>query len=111
MVQTDSQARYLAYKLSHESKYGSVDKLIPIYLKSGIDIYPHQVAAAYFAVANPLSRGYILCVEVGLGKATEAMLVLSQYFYSGKDKITLSSLCFQNPSTNASRPEKWCCPT
>lgn len=87
MVQTDSQARYLAYKLSHDSKYGSVDKLIPIYLKSGIDIYPHQVAAAYFAVANPLSRGYILCDEVGLGKATEAMLVISQYFYSGKDKI------------------------
>ena len=45
------------------------------------------MAAAYFAVANPLSRGYILCDEVGLGKATEAMLVISQYFYSGKDKI------------------------
>lgn len=92
MVQTNSQARYLAYKLSHESKYGSVDKLIPIYLKSGIDIHPHQVAAAYFAVANPLSRGYILCDEVGLGKATEAMLVIHNIFIVVKTRLHFRKL-------------------
>ncbi len=66
-----------------------MEKLIPVYLKSGIEVYPHQIAAAYFAVSNPFSKGFILCDEVGLGKAIEAMLVIAQYYYSGRNKIAV----------------------
>ena len=89
MISTVSQAKYLAHRLTKESKFGEIEKLIPVYLKSGIEIYPHQIAAAYFAVSNPFSKGFILCDEVGLGKAIEAMLVIAQYYYSGRNKIAV----------------------
>ena len=89
MISTVSQAKYLAHRLTKESKFGEIEKLIPVYLKSGIEVYPHQIAAAYFAVSNPFSKGFILCDEVGLGKAIEAMLVIAQYYYSGRNKIAV----------------------
>ena len=89
MISTVSQAKYLAHRLTKESKFGEIEKLIPVYLKSGIEIYPHQIAAAYFAVSNPFSKGFILCDEVGLGKAIEAMLVIALYYYSGRNKIAV----------------------
>lgn len=89
MISTVSQAKYLAHRLTKESKFGEIEKLIPVYLKSGIEVYPHQIAAAYFAVSNPFSKGFILCDEVGLGKAIEAMLVIVQYYYSGRNKIAV----------------------
>ena len=64
MISTVSQAKYLAHRLTKESKFGEIEKLIPVYLKSGIEVYPHQIAAAYFAVSNPFSKGFILCDEV-----------------------------------------------
>lgn len=88
MISTVSQAKYLAHRLTKESKFGEIEKLIPVYLKSGIEVYPHQIAAAYFAVSNPFSKGFILCDEVGLGKAIEAMLVVAQY-YLGRNKIAV----------------------
>ena len=89
MISTVSQAKFLAHRLTKESKFGEIEKLIPVYLKSGIEVYPHQIAAAYFAVSNPFSKGFILCDEVGLGKAIEAMLVIAQYYYSGRNKIAV----------------------
>ena len=67
MISTVSQAKYLAHRLTKESKFGEIEKLIPVYLKSGIEVYPHQIAAAYFPVTNPYSKGFILCDEDGLG--------------------------------------------
>ena len=89
MISTVSQAKYLAHRLTKASKFGEIEKLIPVYLESGIEVYPHQIAAAYFAVSNPFSKGFILCDEVGLGKAIEAMLVIAQYYYSGRNKIAV----------------------
>jgi SNF2 family DNA or RNA helicase len=37
-----------------------------------VDLNPHQVKAALFALKNPLSNGCILADEVGLGKTIEA---------------------------------------
>jgi hypothetical protein len=33
-----------------------------------VDLNPHQVDAALFAIQSPLSKGVILADEVGLGK-------------------------------------------
>lgn len=87
MVNNNYYANFLANKLSAQKRFGDLEKLIPVYLRTGIEVFPHQIAAATFAVSNPLSKGYILCDEVELGKAIEAMLVVSQYYYSGKTKI------------------------
>nr|WP_256127996.1 SNF2-related protein [Arthrobacter sp. SDTb3-6] len=43
-----------------------------------VDLNPHQVEAAAFALASPLSQGVVLADEVGLGKTIEAGLVLLQ---------------------------------
>ena len=39
MISTVSQAKYLAHRLTKESKFGEIEKLIPVYLKSGIEVY------------------------------------------------------------------------
>jgi SNF2 family DNA or RNA helicase len=43
-----------------------------------VDLNPHQVDAALFALQSPLSNGVLLADEVGLGKTIEAGLVLAQ---------------------------------
>ena len=43
-----------------------------------VDLNPHQIEAALFALHSPLSKGVILADEVGLGKTIEAGIVLCQ---------------------------------
>ncbi|PMI42845.1 helicase SNF2 [Vibrio cyclitrophicus] len=50
---------------------------------------PHQVEAALFALASPLSSGVILADEVGLGKTIEASLVLAQKWAEHRRKLLL----------------------
>ncbi len=45
---------------------------------AAVDLNPHQIEAALFAVRSPLSKGVLLADEVGLGKTIEAGLVLCQ---------------------------------
>ena len=41
MISTVSQSKYLAHRRPKESKFGEIEKLIPVYLKSGIEVSPH----------------------------------------------------------------------
>lgn len=54
-----------------------------------VDLNPHQVDAALFALRSPLSKGVILADEVGLGKTIEAALVLAQRWWEGKRHLLL----------------------
>lgn len=54
-----------------------------------VDLNPHQVDAGLFAFKGPMSRGAILCDEVGLGKTIEAGLVICQLWAEGKRKIII----------------------
>jgi superfamily II DNA or RNA helicase len=56
---------------------------------SAIDLNPHQIQAAMFALNSPVSQGAILADEVGLGKTIEAGLVLSEYFLRGKQALII----------------------
>lgn len=47
---------------------------------AAVDLNPHQIEAALFALQNPLSKGVILADEVGLGKTIEAGIVLCQFW-------------------------------
>jgi len=56
----------------------SSEKLAVAVAGAQVDMNPHQVDAALFAFASPLSKGALLADEVGLGKTIEAGLVISQ---------------------------------
>ncbi|MDO8141729.1 MAG: hypothetical protein Q6358_09550 [Candidatus Brocadiales bacterium] len=72
-------ARELTLKRpSHELK-----KLNQTLASSTVDLNPHEIDAALFAFNCPLSRGAILCGEVGLGKIVEAWLIINQFWAVG----------------------------
>lgn len=54
-----------------------------------VQMNPHQVDAALFALKSPLSKGVLLADEVGLGKTIEAGLVLSQRWAEHRRRIIL----------------------
>lgn len=54
-----------------------------------VEMNPHQVDAALFALRSPLSKGVLLADEVGLGKTIEAGLVMSQRWAEQRRRILL----------------------
>src|SRR5207248_7967404 len=54
-----------------------------------VDMNPHQVDAALFALESPLTKGVILADEVGLGKTIEAGLVIAQRWAERRRHILL----------------------
>lgn len=75
---TPYHAVYFAHELTKRAPSGSVERLTNALADAQVDLNPHQVDAALFAVRSPLSRGVILADEVGLGKTIEAGLLLAQ---------------------------------
>ena len=60
------------------------DKLIPAFASSDINVYPHQVASAMFALRSPYLPGVVLCDEGGLGKSYVALLIILQKWFADK---------------------------
>lgn len=84
---TEQQRKYLASLLSLK---GSAEEEISRSVKSArVDMNPHQVDAAIFAIRSPISSGVILADEVGLGKTIEASLVIAQKWAERKRRILL----------------------
>ena len=54
-----------------------------------VDLNPHQIDAALFALHSPFSTGAILADEVGLGKTIEASIVISQKWAERKRHILI----------------------
>ena len=86
MVNNKTQAYYLVNKIDEDLKLGKMENLVQQYLRSGIEIYSHQIYASTFAISNPFVKGFILADEAGLGKSMEALLIISQY-YKRKNNI------------------------
>ena len=83
------QARYFAEQIALKRSQSSMDGLVSAMSGVKVDLNPHQVDAALFAMRSPLSNGALLADEVGLGKTVEAGLVLAQYWSERKRKILL----------------------
>ena len=83
---SDYQAKYFAYALTREGGKG-VERLQQSLLNASVDLNPHQVEAALFALRSPISKGVLLADEVGLGKTIEAGLVMCQLWAERKRKI------------------------
>jgi adenine-specific DNA-methyltransferase len=89
MTITDYQARYFAYELTRRYAPDSGERLAGAVASAQVDLNPHQVDAALFAFASPLSKGALLADEVGLGKTIEAGLVISQRWAERKRRILI----------------------
>lgn len=76
---TDYHAKYYAHALMRVGGSG-VDRLGQALFDAKVDLNPHQIEAALFALRSPLSKGVLLADEVGLGKTIEAGLILCQYW-------------------------------
>lgn len=84
---TSYQAAYIAHDLTRLGTVGEVDRLSTTLFDSRVDLNPHQVEAALFAISNPLQKGVVLADEVGLGKTIEAGLVLCQKWAERRRKL------------------------
>jgi len=88
-VITDYHAKYYAYELTRQYAADGVDRLSQPLFDATVDLNPHQINAALFALHNPLNKGVILADEVGLGKTIEAGLVLCQYWAERKRQLLI----------------------
>lgn len=88
-MSTPFHAKYFAHEISLHHAAGSVQQLSTSLFDACVDLNPHQIEAALFAVQSPLSQGAILADEVGLGKTIEAGLLLTQYWAERKRKLLI----------------------
>ena len=78
---------FLAHTLSlNESVENGISRSLA---SARVDMNPHQVEAALFALKSPLSNGVLLADEVGLGKTIEASLIIAQRWAERKRKMLL----------------------
>lgn len=86
---TPHQARYFAEQINLKRSESTIEGLASAISGVKVDLNPHQVDAALFALKSPLSNGALLADEVGLGKTVEAGLVLAQYWSERRRHILL----------------------
>ena len=77
-MSTAYHSQYWAHALSLRGTGGNIESLSRSIASARVDLNPHQIDAALFALRSPLSNGAIFADEVGLGKTIEAGIVLSQ---------------------------------
>jgi len=84
---TPHQSTYFAHWLTQS---GKIENQVSRAMASArVDMNPHQIDAACFALKSPLEQGVLLADEVGLGKTIEASLVMAQKWAEGKRNILL----------------------
>ncbi len=76
MHYTAHQGSYFAHRITLEGL--GEDALAQSLSTARVDLNPHQVDVALFALSSPLSKGALLADEVGLGKTIEAGLAIAQ---------------------------------
>lgn len=86
MKLTPHHAKYFAHDLTRRATSG-MDRLSMSLFDAAVDLNPHQIEAALFALQSPLSKGVILADEVGLGKTIEAGIVLCQLWAERKRRL------------------------
>ena len=83
---TAYHAKFYAYELTRRAATG-LDRLSMSLFDAAVDLNPHQIEAALFALESPLSKGVLLADEVGLGKTIEAGIVLCQFWAERKRRL------------------------
>lgn len=89
MKLTDYHVQLFAHEITRQSPSGAEDNLSMSLFDASVDLNPHQIEAATFALQSPLSQGVILADEVGLGKTIEAGIVLCQKWAERKRRLII----------------------
>ena len=84
---TPHQGKFLAYWLTLRSR--GEESVTRALASARVDMNPHQVDAALFALQSPVAAGALLADEVGLGKTIEAGLVIAQRWAQQRRRILL----------------------
>ena len=84
---TSFHAKYFAHELTRRHGANGVGRLSQSLFDASVDLNPHQIEAALFALKSPLSKGVLLADEVGLGKTIEAGIVLCQYWSERRRRL------------------------
>jgi SNF2 family DNA or RNA helicase len=84
---TPYHAKYFANEIMRQNASNDVERLSRSLFDSCVDLNPHQIEAALFALRSPISKGVILADEVGLGKTIEAGVLLCQLWAERKRKL------------------------
>lgn len=84
---TAYHAKYFAWELTRRRRGGDIDRISQSLFDASVDLNPHQIDAALFALNNPIAKGVLLADEVGLGKTIEAALVLCQYWAERRRRL------------------------
>jgi len=67
---TDYHAKYFAHDLTRQSSRVGLERLSMALFDANVDLNPHQIEAALFALRSPVSKGVILADGVGLDAET-----------------------------------------
>jgi len=108
---TDHHAKYYAHELTRQAAGNDIDRISTSLFDASVDLNPHQIEAALFALRSPLSKGVVLADEVGLGKTIEAGLVLCQYWAERKRKLMVICPASLRQQWAAELTEKFNLPT
>jgi superfamily II DNA or RNA helicase len=84
---TSFHAKYFAHELTRRHGPNGIGRLSQSLFDASVDLNPHQIEAALFALRSPLSKGVLLADEVGLGKTIEAGIVLCQYWAERRRRL------------------------
>ena len=84
---TAYHSQHWAHALTLRGATGTIEALSRSIAGARVDLNPHQVDAALFAIRSPLTKGVILADEVGLGKTIEAGIVIAQRWAERKRRI------------------------
>ncbi|MEB3415005.1 SNF2-related protein [Alteriqipengyuania sp. WL0013] len=86
---TEYHSKYYANDITRLAPSGSGDQLSMALFDAAVDLNPHQIEAAMFALQSPIAEGVILADEVGLGKTIEAAIVLCQKWAERRRRLLI----------------------
>ena len=98
---TDYLAKYIAPDLTRRRSSDSTERMAVA--GAQVDMNPHQVDAALFAVASPLSKGALLADEVGLEKTAEAGFLSAETRASAVDGLLCQEHSIQENTCRSGR--------
>ncbi len=87
IMSTPYHAKFFSYELTRHYSGDTINKISSSLFDACVDLNPHQIDAALFALRSPFSKGVLLADEVGLGKTIEAGLLLCQFWAERKRRL------------------------
>lgn len=88
-MNTTYHSQYWAHALTLRGSGSDIAALSRSIANARVDLNPHQIDAALFALRSPFTNGAVLADEVGLGKTVEAGIVLSQRWAERRRRILI----------------------